>query len=53
MALIAILVGALAGGFGLLGSITWDTPAGPSIVLAALALLLISLAVRPILSGRG
>ncbi len=53
MALIAILVGALAGVFGLLGSITWDTPAGPSIVLAALALLLISLAVRPILSGRG
>ncbi len=35
MALLASLIGCLAVGGGLYGSYTWDTPAGPSIVVAA------------------
>jgi zinc transport system permease protein len=38
MALGAALIGVLAVGGGLGGSLAWDTPAGPSIVVAALAL---------------
>ena len=45
MALIAALVGALAVSGGLFGSLNYDTPSGPSIVVAALALFLLSIAV--------
>lgn len=38
MAIVAALIGALAVIAGLAGSYQWDTPAGPSIVLAAAAL---------------
>ena len=38
MALLAVLAGALSVVFGLGGSLQWDTPAGPSVVVAAAAL---------------
>jgi len=44
MALIAAASGALAVGLGLTASLEWDTPSGPSVVVAALALFLASLA---------
>lgn len=50
MALIAAALGALAVALGLLGSRNWDTASGPSIVVAALALFILSLLVR--LPGR-
>jgi len=40
MALIAAGIGALSVVFGLWGSLVWDTPSGPSIVVAALAAFL-------------
>jgi len=43
MAVFAAILGALAVAGGLTGSRTWDTPSGPSIVVAALVLFLISL----------
>lgn len=43
MAVIAALLGALAVTGGLFGSLTYDTPSGPSIVVAALILFLISM----------
>jgi zinc transport system permease protein len=43
MAAISALVGAVAVLAGLCGSLTFDTPSGPSIVVAALALFLLSL----------
>jgi len=43
MALLAVLVGALAVVLGLYGSLTWDTPSGPSVVVAALALFVLGL----------
>lgn len=43
MGFIAAFCGALAVVGGLFGSRTWDTPSGPSIVVAALALFLVSL----------
>lgn len=43
MALIAVLAGVAAVVGGLFGSLTWDTPSGPSIVVAALVLFLLSL----------
>ena len=45
MALGAVLVGAAAVAGGLIASLRWDTPAGPSIVLVAAALFAISAAV--------
>jgi zinc transport system permease protein len=45
MAVTASLVGALAVFCGLAASLEWDTPSGPSIVIAATALFAISLAV--------
>ena len=45
MAIIAAVLGALAVTGGLFGSLTYDTPSGPSIVVAALALFLISMVV--------
>jgi zinc transport system permease protein len=42
MAFLASLIGCLAVIGGLFGSYTWDTPAGPSIVVAACLLFLLS-----------
>ncbi|SDK44488.1 iron chelate uptake ABC transporter family permease subunit [Microbulbifer yueqingensis] len=42
MAAVASAIGALAVVLGLLASIIWDTPAGPSIVVAAAALFLLT-----------
>jgi len=50
MAAGAALVGAAAVGAGLWGSWQWDTPAGPSIVVAAFALFLLAM-VMPIRRG--
>ena len=47
MAGLAALFGALAVIFGLFGSLHWDTPSGPSIVVAALALFLLGLLPLP------
>lgn len=44
MAVISAVVGALAVAGGLFGSLRFDTPSGPSIVVAALCLFLISIA---------
>ena len=43
MALLAALIGALSVGGGLFASFRWDTPSGPSIVLAAFLLFVLSL----------
>ena len=43
MAVFAALIGAVAVVGGLFGSLKFDTPSGPSIVVAALVLFLISL----------
>ena len=43
MAVLAALIGAVAVTGGLYGSLSWDTPSGPSIVVAALVLFLLSL----------
>lgn len=43
MAVIAALIGAASVVGGLYGSLTWDTPSGPSIVVAALGLFVLSL----------
>jgi zinc transport system permease protein len=45
MAVIASVLGALAVTGGLMGSLSYDTPSGPSIVVAALALFLASIMV--------
>lgn len=44
MAVLAALIGAAAAVAGLFGSLQFDTPAGPSIVVAALGLFILSLA---------
>lgn len=43
MALLAAIIGSAAVVGGLFGSLEWDTPAGPSIVVAALLLFILSL----------
>jgi zinc transport system permease protein len=50
MAVLASLIGAVAVVGGLFGSLTYDTPSGPSIVVAALVLFILSLLPR---RGRG
>ena len=50
MALLASLVGAAAVAGGLHGSLAWDTPSGPSIVVAALALFVLVLGVAALTS---
>lgn len=45
MALFAALIGGIAVTAGLGGSLTWDTPAGPSVVVATLFLFIICLAI--------
>lgn len=53
MAVLAAVFGALSVAGGLFGSLQWDTPSGPSIVVAALGLFLISLTpVARLASGR-
>lgn len=47
MAVIAAVAGALAVIGGLFGSLEWDTPSGPTIVVAALFLFIISLSPLP------
>ena len=43
MAVLAAVIGALSVVGGLYGSLEWDTPSGPSIVVAALALFILSI----------
>lgn len=49
MAVLAALIGVVGVFGGLFGSLEWDTPAGPSIVVAALGLFIISLIPVPFL----
>lgn len=49
MAVLAAVIGCIAVGLGLLGSFQYDTPSGPSIVVAACLLFLLSL----VLPGKG
>ena len=51
MAIIASAIGALSVVVGLNGSMQWDTPAGPSIVVAALAGFIISVLPIPKLTA--
>lgn len=53
MAVIAALVGAASVVAGLYGSLEWDTPSGPSIVVAALALFVLSISPVAGLLARG
>lgn len=53
MALMASGIGAVAVAGGLFGSLEFDTPSGPSIVVAALALFLVSLLPYSAFSRRG
>jgi zinc transport system permease protein len=43
MAVLAAIIGSVSVIGGLFGSLQWDTPAGPSVVLAAVALFLLVL----------
>lgn len=47
MALIAIIIGICSVWLGLWGSLEWDTPAGPSIVVAALVCFILSILPLP------
>ncbi|HEX5077830.1 MAG TPA: metal ABC transporter permease [Geminicoccaceae bacterium] len=49
MAALAALIGVLSVIFGVGGSLRWDTPAGPTIVLASAALFLLAMALGPML----
>ncbi len=49
MALLAMLLGALAVTAGLFGSLQWDTPSGPSVVVAALLLFALTWTVSSLL----
>jgi zinc transport system permease protein len=49
MAIVASLIGALAVSLGLSASYLWDSPAGPSIVLAATLLFIITLSKKQVL----
>jgi len=51
MAVMAAIVGAAAVIAGLFASLRWDTPAGPSVVVAAFLLFLASLAVQRLSQG--
>lgn len=53
MAVAAALVGVLAVVGGLFASLEWDTPSGPSIVVAAFVLFLLSVSPLAALLGRG
>ncbi|MEZ5590159.1 MAG: zinc ABC transporter permease subunit ZnuB [Gammaproteobacteria bacterium] len=45
MAILASIVGMLAVGTGIWGSLTWDTPTGPSVVVAAALFFILSMVV--------
>jgi zinc transport system permease protein len=47
MALTAVIIGVISVWLGLYGSLEWDTPAGPSIVVAALACFIFSILPLP------
>jgi zinc transport system permease protein len=49
MAIVASLIGALAVSLGLSASYLWDSPAGPSIVLAATLLFILTLGKKQVL----
>lgn len=49
MALFSILIGVAAVVGGLFGSLEWDSPAGPSIVVAALLLFVVSILPSPVM----
>lgn len=51
MAVLAAIIGVVGVIFGLFGSLEWDTPAGPSIVVAALGLFVLSMIPIPFLSS--
>jgi len=53
MAVLASLIGCLAVAGGLAGSLFWDTPTGPSIVVAACLLFLLGIMVPRRLAGSG
>ena len=46
MALLSVVAGALAVAGGLFGSLQWDTPSGPSVVVAAVVLFVLSFAAQ-------
>ena len=52
MAVLASILGVIAVFGGLFGSLEWDTPAGPSIVVAALILFIISILPAPLIASR-
>lgn len=52
MAVLAAVAGTVSAILGIFGSFLWDTPTGPSIVVAALLLLIISIVSRRILVMR-
>ena len=52
MAILAALIGAVGVIGGLFGSLEWDTPAGPSIVVAALVLFVVSILPLPVFFAR-
>jgi zinc transport system permease protein len=52
MAVGAAGVGALSAIGGLMASLTWDTPAGPSIVVVATALFVVGLVLGAVIRGR-
>lgn len=52
MAILASLIGAVGVVGGLFGSLEWDTPAGPSIVVAALVLFVVSILPLPVFLAR-
>ena len=50
MAVLASLAGVLSVVGGLFGSLEWDTPSGPSIVVTALAIFLLGLTVAGLIA---
>ncbi len=53
MAIVASMIGIACGVLGLFGSLWFDTPSGPSIVVAAMVIFFASLAVRPLARAFG
>ena len=53
MAVLAAIIGIVSGCSGLFGSLALDTPSGPSIVIAAMLLFLVSLIVQPFIRAFG
>jgi len=52
MAVLAAGIGSLAVAGGLMGSLEWDTPAGPSIVVGALILFVVSVIAASLVKRR-